>query len=148
MGKRISEEQTVASGINALCPGSIIDAQAFEPCGYSMNAILFRSYSTIHITPEKGSSYASFETNQKLTSYKALISNVIRTFRPKRFVMTMMADEAGLKQVTELPLTDSAGEARIVAPVGKPGGKKLTYKRQSIASIQVEDDCCCMMGNW
>merc|ERR1712232_114881 len=146
--KRISEEQTVASGINALCPGSIIDAQAFEPCGYSMNAILFRSYSTIHITPEKGSSYASFETNQKLTSYKSLINNVIRTFRPKRFVMTLMADEGGLKQVKELPLTASAGDSKIVAPIEKSGGKKLTFKRSSIASIKVEDDCCCMMGNW
>merc|ERR1711862_280723 len=112
--KGISEEQTVAAGIDALCPGSIIDAQAFEPCGYSMNAILFRSYSTIHITPESGSSYASFETNQKVTSYKALINNVIRTFRPKRFVMTLMADEAGLKEVTDLPLTDSAEEAKVV----------------------------------
>lgn len=149
--KRISDEQTTAAGINSLCPGAVIDAQAFEPCGYSMNAILFRSYSTIHITPESGSSYASFETNQKVTSYKTLLNNVIRTFRPKRFVMTLMADEAGLKQVTDLPLiTDSAGEAKIVAPVcGKDGGKvKMTYKRSSIASIKVEDDCCCMMGNW
>ncbi|EEC51651.1 predicted protein, partial [Phaeodactylum tricornutum CCAP 1055/1] len=91
--KRISEEQTSVSGIRSLCPGAIIDPRAFEPCGYSMNAVLFRSYSTIHITPESGSSYASFETNQKVGSYKALISNVIRTFRPKRFVMTLMADE-------------------------------------------------------
>lgn len=82
--KRISKEQTVKSGIDALCPGAIIDPRAFEPCGYSMNAILFRSYSTIHITPESGSSYVSFETNQKVASYNSLISNVLRTFRPKK----------------------------------------------------------------
>ncbi|KAL3915992.1 MAG: hypothetical protein SGARI_008063, partial [Bacillariaceae sp.] len=96
--KRISREQTNKSGIDALCPGAIIDPRAFEPCGYSMNAILFRSYSTIHITPESGSSYVSFETNQKVTSYKSLISNVTRTFRPKRFLMTLMADDLGLQQ--------------------------------------------------
>jgi len=148
--KRISKEQTVSSGINALCPGAVIDAQAFEPCGYSMNAILFRSYSTIHITPESGSSYASFETNQKLVSYKSLISNVIRTFRPKNFVVTIMADEGGLREIKDNPLlTDcSAADARIVAPVGKQPQQKLCYKRHNVASIRVEEDCCCMMGNW
>lgn len=144
---RISREMTTRSGIDALCPGSIIDARAFEPCGYSMNAILFRSYSTIHITPESGSSYASFETNQKVASYKSLINNVVRTFRPKRFVMTLMADELGLHEMRENPLTESASGSRIVVPaVGKE--KQMTYKRSSLASIKVEDDCCCMMGNW
>ena len=151
--KRISRDQTLKSGINTLCPGAIIDPRAFEPCGYSMNAILFRSYSTIHITPESGSSYVSFETNQKVSSYKSLISNVIRTFRPKRFVMTLMADEAGLKQVKENPLVSSGIESSIFVPttskVQKATGiKQMCYKRNTVASIKVEDDCCCMMGNW
>jgi len=174
--KRISKEQTVASGINALCPGALIDAASFEPCGYSMNAVLFRSYTTIHITPESGSSYASFETNQKVGSYKSLISNVIRTFRPKRFVMTLMADEGGLKQVKENPLTDPAASSKIVVPglkkVPSTGRTRtssptssatmieasgniqtarpssIVYKRSSLASIKVEEDCCCLMGNW
>ena len=151
--KRISSEQTVKSGIDALCPGAIFDPCAFEPCGYSMNAILFRSYSTIHITPESGSSYCSFETNQKVGSYKSLISNVIRTFRPKRFVMTLMADEAGLNQVKENPLTSSGEASKIVVPAPRAvaeasGVNQMLYKRSSLASIKVEDDCCCMMGNW
>jgi S-adenosylmethionine decarboxylase len=173
--RRISREQTATSGINALCPGAIIDPRAFEPCGYSMNAALFRSYTTIHITPESGSSYVSFETNQKVASYKSLISNVIRTFRPKRFVMTLMADEGGLKQVKDNPMTDCAAAAKIVVPatkpvaalgksasfttsagatvagtagVAKPAGKSLIYKRSSLASIKVEEDSCYMMGNW
>lgn len=150
---RISKEQTHNSGIDALCPGAIIDPRAFEPCGYSMNAILFRSYSTIHITPESGSSYVSFETNQKVASYKSLISNVIRTFRPKRFVMTLMADDLGLQQVTENPLTGSGSASNIVVPAPRSvadatGSKQMMYKRSTCASIQVEDDCCCMMGNW
>jgi S-adenosylmethionine decarboxylase len=143
--RRVSQEQTVASGIDALCPGALIDGRAFEPCGYSMNAILFHSYSTIHITPESGSSYVSFETNQKIPSYKALINNVVRTFRPKRFVMTLMADEGGLKQMKENPLTDSASAAKICVPAVK---KPMMYKRTTVASIKVEQDCCCIMGNW
>ena len=177
--ERISREQTIASGINTLCPGALIDPRAFEPCGYSMNAILFRSYSTIHITPESGSSYASFETNQKVKSYKSLISNVIRTFRPKRFVLTLMADEGGLKQVKENPLTDSSAQARIAVPrkampintkasfstqgpttppaklmkehkvhQGLASAEPIHYKRVTTASIKVEEDCCCLMGNW
>ena len=151
--KRISRAQTLESGINALCPGAIIDPRAFEPCGYSMNAILFRSYSTIHITPEAGSSYVSFETNQKVGSYKSLISNVIRTFRPRRFVMTLMADEAGLRQVKENPLTGSGIESSIFVPTTAKvkeltGIKEMVYKRSTLASIKVEDDCNCMMGNW
>jgi S-adenosylmethionine decarboxylase len=150
---RISNEQTVKSVIKDLCPGAIFDPCAFEPCGYSMNAILFRSYSTIHITPESGSSYCSFETNQKVGSYKSLISNVIRTFRPKRFVMTLMADEAGLNQIKENPLTSSAEGSKIVVPAPRAvadatGVNQMLYKRSTLASIQVEDDCCCMMGNW
>ena len=151
--KRISKEQSQKSGIDALCPGAIIDARAFEPCGYSMNAILFRSYSTIHITPESGSSYVSFETNQKVSSYRSLISNVIRTFSPKRFVMTLMADDLGLQQLKENPLTGSGLESQIVVPAPRSlsngtGNKQMMYKRSTCASIKVEDDCCCMMGNW
>mmetsp|Transcript_38567 Transcript_38567/g.71277 ORF Transcript_38567/g.71277 Transcript_38567/m.71277 type:complete len:521 (-) Transcript_38567:553-2115(-) len=171
--RRISSAQTDASGIRDLCPGASIDARAFEPCGYSMNAILFRSYYTIHVTPESGSSYASFETNQRVASYESLIHNVVRTFRPGRFVMTLMADEAGLVQMKENPLSAggrSAGPAassmRIVVPCVPPpktadaalatnppaaapaSGRKMLYKRTTLASIKVEEDCCCMMGNF
>lgn len=153
--RRISKEQTSRSAIDALCPGAILDSRAFEPCGYSMNALLFRSYSTIHITPESGSSYVSFETNQEIPSYKSLINNVIQTFRPKRFVMTLMADQGGLQQLKDNPFTASATDAKISAtfPAAKLKGTATSrvqkrYKRSSLASIKVEHDCCCMMGNW
>jgi len=151
--KRISRQQSIKSGIDALVPGAVIDDRAFEPCGYSMNAILFRSYSTIHITPEAGSSYVSFETNQKVASYNSLISNVVRTFRPKRFVLTLMADDLGLKLVKENPIMASGLDSQIVVPATRAfteetGIKQMMYKRSSCASIKVEGDCCCMMGNW
>jgi hypothetical protein len=43
---------TRASGIGSLLPGSAIQEFCFEPCGYSMNGLLFDAYWTIHITPE------------------------------------------------------------------------------------------------
>lgn len=136
-----------------------------------MNAILFRSYCTMHITPESGSSYASFETNQKVSSYTSLINNVVRAFKPRRFVLTLMADEAGLAQMLDNPLAGSAAAAKIAVPTapvpssakdkqtaarmsptstssdGSPA-KKMVYKRTTLASIHVEDDQACMMGNW
>lgn len=168
--RRVSFAQTAAAGIDALVPGATVDPRAFEPCGYSMNAILGGSYATMHVTPEEGSSYASFETNRKLRDHAPLINSVVRAFRPKRFVMTLMADEGGLAEMGSNPLfggmavdakigglavhpQESGGDA--VSPSSDPstsGGNhshnKTTYRRRDLASIKVEDDVCCMMGSW
>lgn len=50
---------TTETGIQALKPNALIDDYVFEPCGYSMNGIDGSGLITIHITPEKGFSYAS-----------------------------------------------------------------------------------------
>ncbi|GMI06657.1 hypothetical protein TrLO_g599 [Triparma laevis f. longispina] len=142
--QRISREMTKSAGIENLVPGATIDPRAFEPCGYSMNAILYNSYATMHVTPERGSSYVSFESNQKLKGYGALISNVVRTFKPKRFVITLMADEAGLAQINDNPLSNT-DRRPITVPVT---GGIMSYRRSALASIQVEDDTCCLMGNF
>lgn len=52
---------TETSGIRSLVPAHDIDDYVFEPCGYSMNGMAHREFSTVHITPEDGFSYASFE---------------------------------------------------------------------------------------
>jgi len=145
--RRISFEQTKASGIDLLCPGSTFDPCAFQPCGYSMNAINGNFYSTMHITPEKGSSYASFETNLKASDYSTIVNNVVKTFRPKRFVMTIMADHGGMVEIDNniLVCPTSASGVKISASGKNPA---QTYKRNNTASITVGDDTACMMGNW
>ncbi|XP_010546901.1 PREDICTED: S-adenosylmethionine decarboxylase proenzyme 4 [Tarenaya hassleriana] len=55
------KEMTRLSGINAINPNAFICDFAFDPCGYSMNGVDGDRYSTIHVTPEDGFSYASFE---------------------------------------------------------------------------------------
>lgn len=53
---------TLNSGIRKILPDSKICDFEFEPCGYSMNSIEGAAISTIHVTPEDGFIYASFET--------------------------------------------------------------------------------------
>jgi len=94
---------TRASGIDTLLPGSLIQEFCFDPCGYSMNGLLYDAYWTIHITPESTFSYASFETNIRMTSYGGLIKAVLAIFRPKRWTMTLFADRNGAKAMKETP---------------------------------------------
>lgn len=53
---------------------------------------------TIHITPEPGFSYVSFETNVPQASYKDVIERVINTFQPGNFVLTVFANEVGWRK--------------------------------------------------
>jgi len=91
-----------------------IDDFLFDPCGYSMNGIndkvtslfppilfiflfdlfiLQGEYMTIHITPENKFSYVSFETNVALSNYRKLINQVINTFKPGKFIVTIFANK-------------------------------------------------------
>eukprot|EP01084_Bolivina_argentea_P053273 97794_1 len=126
------------AGISELVPGSLIDERAFYPCGYSMNLILFDSYYTIHVTPEEGCSYASFETNNPYKSYASMLNNILRIFKPGRFVLTMMADQAGL-----VTLIDDPFDVKEVSIPGLGG-----YCRTSQCSTRVEGDYCCLMANF
>jgi S-adenosylmethionine decarboxylase len=67
-----ASELSTELGIDSIFPASktTLDAYAFEPCGYSANAFVQcddgEGYYTIHVTPEEGWSYASFECNISL----------------------------------------------------------------------------------
>ena len=132
-----ARDMTTVSGIAELVPGATIDDMAFTPCGYSMNAILHDSYSTIHVTPEKECSYASFETNGLLRNYLPLIRNALNVFRPKRFVCTMFGDENAIKNV-ETPFNHSS--------ISVGNASKNQYTRTSMSSTKVEFDFCCLMA--
>lgn len=79
-------------GVAELLPGSDTDEFNFTPCGYSMNGVLGEAYYTIHVTPEAHCSYASFETNVSLPSYRTLISQVIALFKPHTLTITFFAE--------------------------------------------------------
>lgn len=74
------------------------DAFSFAPCGYSSNSIetdLGGYYYTLHITPESGWSYASFETNfpfndKSPVSIVTVLLKILKIFDPKKFSLTLI----------------------------------------------------------
>lgn len=93
-GSSSAAEATQKSGIDQIFPFMTIDDFLFEPCGYSMNGVSKNGcYMTIHITPEPGFSYVSFETNMPQTCYKDVITRVLDIFRPANVVLTVFANK-------------------------------------------------------
>ncbi|KAL3824026.1 hypothetical protein ACJIZ3_020055 [Penstemon smallii] len=86
---------TNMSGIRNILPESYICDFEFEPCGYSMNSIEEAAISTIHVTPEDGFSYASFEASGydfKVVNLSLLIERVLECFQPEEFSVSVHAD--------------------------------------------------------
>ncbi|KAH8281600.1 hypothetical protein KR054_001760 [Drosophila jambulina] len=126
-----AKEATKESGIDTILPSMHIDDFLFDPCGYSMNGINDKvlvhpfpkkiklngnyfqqgEYMTIHITPENQFSYVSFETNVALSNYRKLINQVINTFKPGKFIVTIFANKCSLAYETmkELEVEYSKG---------------------------------------
>lgn len=77
----------------------IHDAFSFSPCGYSSNSISSNNggyYYTLHITPEAGWSYASFETNYPFSSnadgvcITEVLFKILKIFKPGKFSVTLI----------------------------------------------------------
>lgn len=86
---------TVNSGIRKILPNSEICDFEFDPCGYSMNAIEGDAESTIHVTPEDGFSYASFEAagyDFDDMNLSKLIGRVLACFQPSDFSVALHSD--------------------------------------------------------
>lgn len=137
-GHHLGAILTTHLGIDQLFPRqeTTIDAFGFEPCGYSANGIVGSGssssedkeqgegggYFTIHVTPEEGWSFASFECNVPLPistndnaavadntarpDLQTLIRKVIDIFQPGRlsitlFLSTPSEDEAAASGETQ-----------------------------------------------
>lgn len=81
-------EMTKMSGMRDIIPSHAICDFEFEPCGYSMNGIDGASYSTVHVTPEDGFSYASYEVmglDLGSVGVEPLVERVLKCFEPAEF---------------------------------------------------------------
>jgi len=79
-------------GVAELINGQETDEYNFTPCGYSMNGLADQFYSTIHVTPEAHCSYASFETNLSVNSYKNSVLRVFDIFKPGTVTLTLFRE--------------------------------------------------------
>jgi S-adenosylmethionine decarboxylase len=107
--ERDAQKLSSALGITDLFPPHLttLDAYSFNPCGYSSNALLKwpapdgggEGYYTIHVTPEEGWSYASFECNvplpanspdsENIPDLKTLVRRVVSIFKPSKLSLTL-----------------------------------------------------------
>ncbi|GMH28457.1 hypothetical protein Nepgr_030300 [Nepenthes gracilis] len=87
-GHSAGREMTKMTGIQAINQNAVICDFAFDPCGYSMNGMDDDKYSTIHVTPEEGYSYASFECVVSMNDDRddddvvELLKKAVQVFRP------------------------------------------------------------------
>ncbi|XP_057434033.1 S-adenosylmethionine decarboxylase proenzyme 4-like [Lotus japonicus] len=84
-GSSAGKDMTELSGINEINRNALICDFAFDPCGYSMNSMDEDWYSTIHVTPEDGYSYASFECAGSMSMNENMVHmlrKVVQIFRP------------------------------------------------------------------
>ena len=85
-GQYDSKKICQLTGVDQIFAGFQIDDHVFEPCGYSLNALNQEKYYTIHVTPQEGSSYVSFETNFDVCQeLPQTIGRVIEVFKPGSF---------------------------------------------------------------
>jgi S-adenosylmethionine decarboxylase len=83
------------TGIDRVLEGFVIDDHAFDPAGYSLNALRGPDYFTVHVTPEEAGSYASFETNVAFSrpqDARDAAWRAVSIFRPSRFDVMLFQD--------------------------------------------------------
>lgn len=145
-----------AVGISGLFPPQLttLDGYSFSPCGYSCNALLKwrdsagtdpdengEGYYTIHVTPEEGWSYASFECNVPLPTHpspnsnnipdlKTLIRRVVNIFQPGRLTVTLFisSDDNNAEEDSGGNAIEAAQRA-FKAALMTPGGEGGLYRR-------------------
>ncbi|KAK6913848.1 S-adenosylmethionine decarboxylase [Dillenia turbinata] len=89
---------TEITGISNINPKALICDFGFDPCGYSMNGIDGDRYSTIHVTPEDGYSYASFECVGSVfdddDDLVRMLRKVVKIFRPAKMSVATSTSRA------------------------------------------------------
>jgi S-adenosylmethionine decarboxylase len=163
-----TEDVRRLSGIEGLIsgPDAMVQDHLFEPCGYSYNAQQGRAYYTMHVAPEEGNRYASFETNVRLDSYDDVVERVLRVFKPAKFTMTLFAEQTGFQQITSNPFDRQrifvqqpfSGGSRVTVKEeqskdGGPSRKKASqaprvYQRLVSSLTQFSGDYLSQFGNW
>ncbi|KAG2273274.1 hypothetical protein Bca52824_067829 [Brassica carinata] len=115
------------SGIRKILPKSQICDFEFEPCGYSMNSIEGDAISTIHVTPEDGFSYASFEAvgyDLNTMDLSQLVTRVLSCFEPKQLSVAVHSSVGvnAYKPEISVDLEDYGCRERTFESLGEESG--------------------------
>ncbi|KAJ7594844.1 S-adenosylmethionine decarboxylase [Mycena floridula] len=159
-----SHAQALSSllGITEIFPSDLttLDAYSFSPCGYSSNALIrwgddpslglsgssaqgAEGYYTIHVTPEEGWSYASFECNvplavsagasgtQLIPDLETLVRRVVAVFQPGRLSLTLFISSGEDESAVEAAQKAFRAALTTAAPFKGPnsGTNVGTYRR-------------------
>uniref|UniRef100_A0A7N0UNF7 S-adenosylmethionine decarboxylase proenzyme n=1 Tax=Kalanchoe fedtschenkoi TaxID=63787 RepID=A0A7N0UNF7_KALFE len=120
------------SGIRKILPESDICDFEFEPCGYSMNSIQDDAISTIHVTPEDGFSYASFESvgyDPKYVNYSDMVKRVLDCFKPNEFSIALHSHD-GASPLEQACSLDVKGYTRTLQTLKDlEAGGAVVYQR-------------------
>ncbi|KAK6944302.1 S-adenosylmethionine decarboxylase [Dillenia turbinata] len=124
-------EMTKSSGILNIMPSHEICDFGFDPCGYSMNGVDGSGYSTIHVTPEEGFSYASYEAtgfDPGSVRLKPLVQRILSCFEPSEFSVAVTCHGSCCAEWGRKESADVAGymPASLVNQE-LPGGGSLAY---------------------
>lgn len=136
-------EMTKKSGINEIIPTHEICDFEFDPCGYSMNGIEGSSYSTVHVTPEDGFSYASYEAmgfDPEAIGFEPLVKRVLKCFGPAEFSVAVTCSNG-----SQFVSADVEGyTCENVVKQELPGGCILVYltyaEKEAMAEAEAEAD--------
>lgn len=135
---RSAKEMTKLSGISDIIPEMEICDFEFDPCGYSMNGIHGPALSTIHVTPEEGFSYASYEAmgfDPENLVYNDLVERVLRCFGPSEFSLAVTIFGGRNKANTWGQKVGMDGYKRMdFVEQDLPGGGLLMYQSFSASS--------------
>ncbi|KAI4368310.1 hypothetical protein MLD38_016883 [Melastoma candidum] len=104
----LAKAMTQATGIGDINPRALVCDFAFEPCGYSMNGIDTERYSTIHVTPEAGFSYASYECIGNVhgdgDEITRILMKVVKVFCPRSMSISITGESEELSDVVKSTL--------------------------------------------
>lgn len=129
---------TKKSGIAGIIPSHVICEHEFEPCGYSMNGMEGAAYSTVHVTPEDGFSYASYEVmglEGGSMGLSELMNRVVKCFGARE-VCVAVTCKAGDEE--EWPTWGGDVEGYTCGNVVKqelPGGECVVYRAYTAKGI-------------
>ncbi|EER98924.1 hypothetical protein BDA96_02G217400 [Sorghum bicolor] len=148
-----AKEMTKLSGISEIIPEMEICDFEFDPCGYSMNGVFGPAASTIHVTPEEGFSYASYEAmnfNPSSLVYSDVIKRVLAGFSPSEFsvAVTIFGGRGFAKSWAKGADVDSYMCDDLVEQE-LPGGGLLMYQSfTAVASGTVSPRSTLEMDGW